>query len=433
MATCKHRRYPNNLLRIVLLLLLGLPSSIHAQETALEGFLRQHPVLLQGGATAATFAAWANSRYLLGDASAIGPVASLGEGVQGYLFVAGGEAIVAFWTGSPDVASAHVAVLPHAKLYSRGARTRVLSNTPAMVPVEGIPIFVRNAAPIYLQEAVRAEIAATMSPLIDALRAFHGNESANEWQAVVSIADEVTTPSALLECLTRQQQAVDALLSSIIQLPNSVDARARFALAARLVAWRLRLTDMRDGSRQFISRPGDTASPFSPIEFSAMQDEFLQWLSLAEPRTALRGRPESGLLLRRALRGLQRIEGKGAPREQEQLTFLYNALPYLLAIEPASVQNLTVTPRVTREETGRTLRLSVRNDSAELAEGWLEIPGFGETMRWQFTIPAGESGEFPPVMIDAAVAVPAPSLFIFGALTDGTPVPQVPVPVHFTE
>lgn len=400
-----------NRIVLVLVLMLGACGWTGAAGGPVEFLLARRPALAGGGATPATFAAWANARHLLGEACYLGPVASAGAGIEAHLFIGGDRPILVCWARNGE-AAATVRAGRDAKLYARGARTGPLPAGRAALSADAVPLFLRGADPAYLAEAMTAALS---------------DEA--EWSGAAAPSGHRTAALDALaagryrEALARLRDldaAMTAFMRGVAEKAAS-DRPARFALLRRLLLLKMTLADLRTGLGQWL-RAADAGVLASTAARLKLREMLQHLLAQAEPATALHGYPVTGALLRGALADLAGLQESYRAREANRLDAACGSLPVLLALEAPAAQNLPATATVTIADGASTLHLLLRNSSAEEAVGSVRFSWDGGSVEKQFRLAAGASGE----LLQPLEHRPAPGFTVWmdGALADATPIPR---------
>lgn len=380
------------------------------------------PQIHAGGTSADDFAAWANTQYLLRDAFSIGDV-SVGEHVNAQLFIAQGAPLLVIWSNTAAETSIRIALGTRAKLYATGSATRALAGAYLDVTPRRAPVFIRGVAPEYVAAALHA----ILSGWDDSTqcKAVLGDEAWTALHQRITAVDAVLTEkrwSALLPPLLELERTIDTALHAVLQPVANDTAVARFPLACQLLQYRLRLCEARIGVAQW-QRQLPKLRPISEIERVQISGTLLHLLAQAEPKTALRGRPVTGRLLREALGDYSRTADGSAPREQAWLSFFLWVLPQCLRAEPPCVQNIQGTAKLVHQDAETRLSMHITNTAAEDAQGTLTIAWPGGTATEALRLPAGSAIDYRyPI---AAALETGQVVQVNGQLADGTPLPQM--------
>ena len=404
----------------------GAVAEIIPGSSAMSRIFATHPSLVGGGESVESFACWANCRYLLPDAVAVGEIFSLGEGVSAFLFIAQGKPVLSFWSNNKQATNAHIKLFSAARLYSYGNLTRKLSVNNVEISASEYPQFIINCSRSYLAEGLNAEITTVMASLNPLLAQSFSEGTVAKWQTLTAFNFNLSL-SETVYYLQQQQDMLDSMISTVVQLPLKDNDTLLFNSAWQMLSWRLRLGALRAGYRQLIGKKNSN-SPFSPIDEQTLMDGYLYNLAQAEPKTALRSRPKSGLLLRNAIYELQNQQGKSSLFQQESLIFIHQIIPYLLAIESPVVQNIAISAKISYAVDTAELMIMLQNNSAEKAEGWLEFTWRNKAERRPFEIEAAKSATMRFTITDTADL--AKVIQLSGSLTDGTPLLPINVTVQ---
>lgn len=385
------------------------------------------PQIRAGGSHADDFAAWANTQYLLRDAFTIGEV-GIGVNANAQLFIAQGTPVLAVWSTTDAPASVCIALGQRAKLYASGNATRAVTGKFLDISPRRTPVFVRGVAPEYVATALRAYFLSLDDD--PQLKAVLGDDAWTTLQQRIMAVDAVLTEKRWLKLvppLLELERTLDTTLHAILQPVADDSAGVRFSLARQLLQVRLRLCEAHIGVSQW-QRQLPKLRTISEIERIQISGTLLHLLAQAEPKTALRGRPVTGRLLREALVDLSRTADSIAPREQARLSFFLWILPQCLPAEPLCVQNIQSVATFVHRDAEMRLTVRVSNTAAEEAQGTLHLTWPGGTATDTLRLPANSSVEYRYPC--ATVPLGDQSVQISGLLTDGTPLLQMSLPIQ---
>jgi len=399
--------------------LLAVADSV---SPSMQLVLSRRPQLQDGGATPQSFAAWANTRYLLQDACYLGMVTSLGEGVEAHLCIHAGRPVLVFWSKDDQSLPVTIKLGTAAKLYAWGDKTRALRGTTLKLNSEAIPLFVSGVARSYVIEAVRATLVSQGDIVQNEAGTLLDRKYVTGWNDQCAVIMRLLD-TARFRDISAKAAELQAVLQTMIEasaaLPKEQGQTARFSLYHHLLLAQLQLDEIRLGIAQWQGQLPESR-PLSQLEQIKLSNTLVHLLATAAPRTALRGYPVSAQLLRDALADISRPENDLSAREQHCIALLCILLPQLLALEPAATQNLEATASVSHADGKYTLLLTLRNASTEDATGAIQFAWGEEKVNKQFRLVPGAKGElsFPLATAPAADF----SVKMTGNLTDGTPI-----------